>query len=415
MKKYQQLILVILSIFSFVSLLIYRHEYNKLHYVLEVFNFFGTPGVSSHQNAGLNNSIDKYIMSEPLPAWQRVSDTLYLYSAYWEIIGNKGYVKAPAIGVLNENLNYGCYLWYEFHPEPLKGQFSFSELPRKNLESAKKAKSMKRKGFMFYCETTKETAAPIGVTFYRTSNDETSQAFLPIFKVRMDHAVQNSTAICVLPNEFYYLKKWNYLEFLSFHRVIGIKDFIIYGANFQYNIISPILKDPSLDINLMMIQWNYPFYGDSDMMLYIAENDCILRARGLYENVIILKWNQFFVPSTHSSAQTVISNLDPEKKISQLQISISVFCLEYNDDPSFNTTQPVIFRKTRYALLRSDEPALIYNTNVKATTNKRISSSIVNIHWYAKCNNFDLKLKKKVDQSMLMFESEIMQSKIMRL
>ncbi|KAL0279044.1 UNVERIFIED_CONTAM: hypothetical protein PYX00_000687 [Menopon gallinae] len=400
MKKYQQLILVILSVFSFVSLLIYRHEYNKLRYVLEVFNFFGTPGVPSHQNAGHNVSVDKYIMSEPLPAWQRVSDTLYLYSAYWEVVGNKGHVKAPAIGVLNENLNYGCYLWYEFHPNPVKAQFSFSELPRKNSESAKKSKSIKTKGFMFYCEA---------------GNDETSQAFLPIYKIKTDRAVQNSTAICVLPNEFYYLKKRNYLEFLTFHRVIGIKDFIIYGANFQYNIISPILKDPSLDTNLMVLQWNYPFYGDSHMMLYIAENDCILRASGLYENVIILKWNQFFVPNTHSSAQTIISNLDPEKKMSVLQIYTSVFCLEYNDDPSLNSTQPLIFRKTRYALLKNDDPVLIYNTNVKTGATKRISSSIVNVHWYAKCNNLELKLKKKADQSMLMFESEIMQSKIMRL
>lgn len=41
MRKYQQLLLLLVSIISVTVLLIYKSENNRLKYVLEVVNFFG--------------------------------------------------------------------------------------------------------------------------------------------------------------------------------------------------------------------------------------------------------------------------------------------------------------------------------------------------------------------------------------
>jgi hypothetical protein len=43
MKKYQQLLIVSLGLLSFISFLIYKHEYDRLRNVLEVLEVFGSP------------------------------------------------------------------------------------------------------------------------------------------------------------------------------------------------------------------------------------------------------------------------------------------------------------------------------------------------------------------------------------
>lgn len=43
MKKYQQLLIAALGLLSFISFLIYKHEYDRLRNVLEVLEVFGSP------------------------------------------------------------------------------------------------------------------------------------------------------------------------------------------------------------------------------------------------------------------------------------------------------------------------------------------------------------------------------------
>lgn len=432
MKKYQQFILVVLSILSLISLLFYRHEYNKLRYVLEVLNFFGTPGISTSATAtcAQNISIERQMLSEPLPAWQRVSNTLYIYSAYWETLDDKGHVKAIAIGVLNENLSYGCYLWYEGNANPIKGTFSFSGIPRKNQEVPSKngigskyfSKSSKTKGFMFYCDAETPKYIPFGVTFYKKNNDETSQAFLPVANVNVNQAVQNSTAVCIMPIEYPYLKKSQYLEFLSFHKVIGITDFIIYGSNLQHNVLSPILKDASYEINLINLQWNYPFVGDADLVRLVAENDCMLRTKGYFENVAILKWNQFLVPRYHSNINNVLIDLDPDRKTQKFQFLTMLFCMEYKDDVKSDLSLPLVFRKTRYAVAKGDTSVTIFRPGLQTVPDElkiqKVNKETVSVHWYTKCDSFDLKAPdkttKKLDYSILRFNTDLMQSRLLK-
>jgi len=43
MRKYQQLLIGALGIVSFVCFLIYKHEYDRLRYVMENLSIFGSP------------------------------------------------------------------------------------------------------------------------------------------------------------------------------------------------------------------------------------------------------------------------------------------------------------------------------------------------------------------------------------
>jgi len=43
MRKYQQLFIAGLGLLSFIFFLIYKHEYDRLRYVMENLNIFGNP------------------------------------------------------------------------------------------------------------------------------------------------------------------------------------------------------------------------------------------------------------------------------------------------------------------------------------------------------------------------------------
>jgi hypothetical protein len=64
MRKYQQLLIGALGLISFICFLIYKHEYDRLRYVLENLNVFGNPpsvmpppGSSEAKNPDMSNLI----------------------------------------------------------------------------------------------------------------------------------------------------------------------------------------------------------------------------------------------------------------------------------------------------------------------------------------------------------------------
>ncbi|KAJ8930457.1 hypothetical protein NQ314_016739 [Rhamnusium bicolor] len=122
MKKYHQLLLLIVSIISLSLFLIYRHEYNRLHYVLEVFNFFGQPcNFSDLQKTDI-------ILNQhdwgPQPFWQE-TDNGYVYSAF---LTGKIEIKAIALQSGIKNIPRNCYLWFEDKKKAIPGKFKLSKL-----------------------------------------------------------------------------------------------------------------------------------------------------------------------------------------------------------------------------------------------------------------------------------------------
>jgi len=426
MKKYVQVVLVILSIFSLISLLFYRHEYNKLRYVLQVLNFFGTPGGAANVTCRGSRDFDFQKIGHPAPAWHRASNTIYVYSAFWDSSNLQHGVKAIAIGVLNENLNHGCYLWYENSNVPVKGEFSFSAIPRNkqqmfknNLNSKYFSKPSKNKGYWFYCKPPDDTTSPTGVTFYKT-NDDTAQAYIPI-KLIDQTRVQffNHTALCVMPRDTPFVENHKYLEFFAHHSVIGMKQFIVYGGELAYNIIGALDLDPKHSTSLVNLQWNFPFVADYELMRSVAEADCLVRSKQSFGSAISLAWNQFLVPKFHSNVRNLIVDYDPDEKISQFKLSVVVFCLEYRDEPISSATLPWLFRKSRYALPKLNFTVVLHKFNTRGSSVQEIKRDMAAVHWYTKCDLFDLrvidKTEPKYDHSILRFKTDILQSDILQL
>lgn len=83
MRKYQQLLLVLVSIISISVLIAYKSENERLNHVLNVVNFFG-----SRDSINLvkieNYSNFTYRFDFPLPTWTYLSNDFHAYSAFWK-------------------------------------------------------------------------------------------------------------------------------------------------------------------------------------------------------------------------------------------------------------------------------------------------------------------------------------------
>lgn len=82
MRKYQQLLLVLISVISISVLIVYRSENERLNHVLNVINFFGQK--DSINLAKIENySNFSYRFDYPLPTFTNLNSDFHGYSAFW--------------------------------------------------------------------------------------------------------------------------------------------------------------------------------------------------------------------------------------------------------------------------------------------------------------------------------------------
>ena len=110
MKKYTKLVLMVVAIISSLCFLIYKYRYDRLYNVLQVMEVFGSPD---------DPSCVPCVPPPPLqlsPAWQQVSPTVHLYSAYCDYTSmDREGGSCPTVTVLGvargEPRDYKCRLW----------------------------------------------------------------------------------------------------------------------------------------------------------------------------------------------------------------------------------------------------------------------------------------------------------------
>jgi hypothetical protein len=104
MRKYQQLLLVIISIISVTVLIVYRSENERLQHVLSVVNFFGARDITMVKIENFSNFTYKF--DYPLPSWQYLGNEFHGYSAFWrknDLVAG-GEVIALVVGSLHANV-----------------------------------------------------------------------------------------------------------------------------------------------------------------------------------------------------------------------------------------------------------------------------------------------------------------------
>ena len=183
MRKYYTLVLITVTVVSFVCLVFYKTQYDKLYNVLQVLEFFGSEPKSARGPLWENAFLSGVETFRP-PSFQRINDNAFVYSAFCFSTpgvrddGHCGTVMA--IAVVRTPLDaskLACKLWYEGSYSGLAGSFSSAET---TAESA--AASEGFKSYQLFCQNKFGSKVPFSVEFISEAKGESSLLRIACFQ-----------------------------------------------------------------------------------------------------------------------------------------------------------------------------------------------------------------------------------------
>lgn len=421
MRKYYQATLAIIAAVSLISLLIYRHEYNKLRYVLEVFNYFGKPNIKVETNCTNNIPIlskFNHKFDEPVSSWQRLDDNLYVYSAY--SIHEKE-VHVIGLGALNSIKDVQCVIYFENEDEPVLGLFK--SIPIDNSDTSDNQQESNYKGYHFLCGH-KKSKVPIGITFLTDSEASVNDAPILPVSISPRHLNNSNVAVCVLPSLVKQMKTSDMISFVNFYDLIGMDNFIVYDHGLP-NKFNSYLKTMSMAQNLYgkftytVLPWNFPFPNvDRSTINNIIQADCLYRTfkKALYVSAV--SWEEYLVLKYHHSIIDLMADFNKSKmKADRYKLTTSTFCIQQADNIQTANATYTIFRKTRYsANINEARPIYIFNpsevlSKTRAYT-REISKDLVALNLYKYCNERGSLETPVHDVSILRFIEDVQNSPI---
>ncbi|XP_066260708.1 uncharacterized protein [Euwallacea similis] len=379
MKKYQRLVLLLISVVSVALFLIYRQQYNRLRHVLEVFNFFGTPC-----NLTELEKSDSLILEHdwgPPPVWQEIDSKSYIFSAF---LIEQNLVKGIGVRHASAAAPKLCYLLFEDEGRPVKGQFVVLKIENNS-------------GYTFYlysCSFIANNREAFAVSF-RASNRSKDVSVMLVNTVQVKPTF-NST-MCVLPSDF---TKKSLFEFLSFHSLLSVESFIIYHEeNLLYSAIK-LIKNLSNTLNMWatFYSYNVPFKMPLNIAYQVIGYDCHFRTKAQTRYSLALKVNDYVVPS-----------LD-EVQTQTMRLPIKKFCLNH-----VNQKRPIVLQNFEAVTDYSFNAVLrVSKFNVSKTMRKKIPSLFENtcvVHRYEKCHN---NVNTHLDYSMKRFSTDLTRSTLVQ-
>ncbi|XP_031831696.1 uncharacterized protein LOC116426627 [Nomia melanderi] len=425
MRKYYQAALAIIAIVSLVSLLIYRHEYNKLRYVLEVFNYFGKPNQKNIETNCTNNVpvFSKFNMKfdEPLPSWQKLEHDLYIYSAY--NMHNKE-VLVIGFGLLSNIHNMQCIIYFDNELKPILGSFRYTPI-HNNLSSTKTHKSSDYNGYYFYC-TYNKNKIPVGITFLTKSNINLNDAPILAIKSLLHNSNYTNIGVCVTPPLTKPMHLSEMIAFINFHDIIGMDNFIVYDfgiSNYFNDELKELSKseNPYWKFTYTVVSWNFPFSGiHPNVIKDLIQADCLYRTYNKVMYTITLSWEEYIVLKYHHSLVDLLSDFKQARmKADRYSIKSLTFCEQQTNNALAKNALFKIFKKTEFdSSIIDSRPIYIYSTReILKKDNiyiRKISEDLVTLNRYKYCFENSKSDTRKEDTSILRFKEDIQNSLIYR-
>lgn len=382
---------MIISAVSLTLFLIYRHEYNRLHYVLEVFNFFGQPcNVSDLQQT--ENILSHHDWG-PIPAWQETEGS-YIYSAF---LTRQNEVKALSLISDENTVPRNCYFWFEDKKKPVIGKFKYSKVATDGFNV-----------YFFICQmpnNSEHNHVPYAVSFsYKIKKENELKKIMLTNSV--NHQAHINTTVCISPSIY---SKRRLIEFINYHKLVGIDSFIFYNRDIPHRLVK-ILSNLStrLGLQVTFFPWNYPKIENPTTRL-IIENDCLLRTSGQSFYAITLELNEYIVPSHVYNFNMLMEIFNTSSH--RLSLPVQKFCIE-----STETTKPISVSNTRSVNDYNSNVVRYVYQNVKkldGVTTYIMDKGYASIHKYLKCSTPPPKTSS--DKSILKFSQDLTRSTLFQL
>ncbi|XKL65347.1 hypothetical protein PGB90_008767 [Kerria lacca] len=414
MRKYQQLLLLIISIICVITLLFYRNEYLKLRSVLNVLNFFGNVDINDASclvfSSDLKSDITfRYRFSEPRSTWTKLDDH-YIYSSFWQDSADGGSARTLTVGPKSSFYNYKCRIWFEVGNiiESENGIFEYILDP---LFTTDKLGETRYKYFLKCTVRNKpEQSIPYGVLWISPSNS--SRILSPIFYKKKS---TSEPVVCVFP-DYSALPKTDIIEFITYYNFIGVSHFIIYDSGIQHSIfpfLESVVSRDELIRSISVLQWNFPI-SNSKLERQSLIDDCLSRTFGISELIGIVSWNEYIFPMINNFIK-----LKPPNKITDLidmTVNTVLCCTDYADNKVSATSWPMFLRKTRCKVVDNEEK-LYFNLKSYEKINKRriykIPKETAILRRYDMCDKLSRDFTTDIPISK--FYNQIISHKLLRL
>ncbi|XP_014210266.1 uncharacterized protein LOC106640676 [Copidosoma floridanum] len=419
MRKYYQAALLITAIVSLISLLFYRHEYNRLRYVLEVFDYFGKPN-----QEGIKISCPKEIvefkktsigLDEPLSAWQRLDDGLFVYSTY---ATHDKKIQTVSYGKLSDP-NLDCNIFFDDLLTPVPGIFSFtiigntSDIPERTAY----------RGYILNCEYT-ENMTPLGVN-YQPRDQRVFNSNFPILTVKSltKSLNNNSSALCVAPPLNIPMSRADMISFLNFHELVGINHFIIYDYGIP-TVFHKALKDLAQNSNFTyeVVPWNFPIREiHMNVIRNIIEVDCLYRTYNKVMYAATISWQEYIVLNFHHIVSDLLIDFERTKMFGNRYIvKTQTFCTQQKDDRRSTNSTPIVLRKL-YTSPHALDANFLYiykpheTLNVKKVLTLKTAANLIMLNRYVNCNDYSaINTENKNESSILRFAAYMQNSTILK-
>lgn len=290
MRKYQQLLLVLVSFVSIFSLLLYRYEYMKLLNVLEVLNFFGyspdnlTNCVLLEEKFYIDLENDN-LFAKPPVSWTK-HDEHYAYSAFWS--SQQQSVHLLLLGPRSAFSGYECRVWFKLAD-------IFTSRPGKLSYSIKL--NVHNSNFHQYEVHCKPNDIPVDNEPYAIllGKENTSKLFIPI-EVKKESKKKDDLIVCIAP-DYSGIPDTYLVEFIAYHTLLGVRHFIAYDIGIHYQVLQflrSIAGHNELYKTFSTLSWQFPA-EDLPLEKTVIQKDCIQRTQGYARHSILLSWDQYLV------------------------------------------------------------------------------------------------------------------------
>lgn len=401
MRKYQQLLLLLISCISVGVLFMYKTENNRLKDVLHVINFFGRNDAAIlkkiENNATMNYLVD---YMRPLPVWQSIGDNFHAYSSYWkrnELVAG-GEAVVLVVGRKGAVLNFKCSLNFKGGSTNIQGKFRFQRMDKDGEDDYSEFTH-----YNFFCRVSRDFGVPDSITF----NDLTSSTkdghllklrFIKVVDKESKKLALHPLTVCVdlVNREFFNMTAAEkqgpeLLEFFIHHFVLGVEDFVVYNGDELPSYLLPILGRFNIRVHLIPFNFPYSSQNSTERIRNIIEADCLLRNTNRARQCLLLAANEFFYPNTKvNSEHSIIHSLNHySNEVSRFDLPLFAVCKDQKHKYLIENTlyDPELKALHHVSLYRLQDTGISLSTDYSPNTPRRISLPLSQVftHRYVNC------------------------------
>lgn len=353
MRKYQQLVLVAVSVLSIICLLIYRSENYRLQYVLDVVNFFG-------QKERIHKEDISFEYTSPFPIWQRIGNGFHAYSSFWHHDSSE--ITTIVVGMKHSQVSFKCEADIGGNSSTLiPGKFGFlREEVKSNASPLPPSISKTAEEYMIYkfiCKLKETAGTPKTIIFTDvTTTARHSIGVRDLARHNSTHQQQMVSCVNLISPTSdavrrFYEAEPNLLEYFYHHQVLGVDEFIVYdNTDLMTLFVKKELAHHGINANLL--PFNFPFEMGTDQQIRrILQMDCELRTLNISRYFVAAQPNEYLYSDAFLNAEN--STLHSIGKQSKPRFAIPT------NNVCFNTSE------TRWMKLISENKLIADKRDIK--------------------------------------------------